>query len=84
MSDFYYRRYHARKAQGICPRCGNRPPVTGKVYCLECITYTMALKDRYTKEGREKREREMLVELQKKYPEMRERRRKFKRKGGTA
>jgi hypothetical protein len=44
----------------------------------------MALKDRYTKEGREKREREMLVELQKKYPEMRERRRKFKRKGGTA
>lgn len=31
-------RYQARKAAGLCVRCGKRPPANGKVRCWECLT----------------------------------------------
>ena len=34
--------YHQRKADGLCPRCGDRPPVEGKAKCQNCLDYEAA------------------------------------------
>ncbi len=32
----YHRRTAARKAAGLCPRCGKRPPQPGRSLCEPC------------------------------------------------
>jgi hypothetical protein len=41
------RRYAARKAQGLCPICGKRPPYPGAHKCLRCATKQRSANRRY-------------------------------------
>jgi hypothetical protein len=40
--------YAAKKAQGLCPRCGKRPPFDGRSRCVMCATRMRSAHRRYT------------------------------------
>jgi hypothetical protein len=49
------RRYAARKAQGLCPICGKRPPYPGAHKCLQCATKQRSANRRYSNRQKEAR-----------------------------
>src|SRR5215216_5410941 len=57
--------YHSRKAKGLCPRCGLRPPLKDFAVCAKCKAKQDARKPRYNHKAygrriREKRRREAI------------------------
>ncbi len=46
--------YHARKGQGVCPRCGIEPPCPRSVLCVGCAQKAAARKAAWAKQHPER------------------------------
>jgi hypothetical protein len=56
------RQYAERKANGLCPICGKRPPYPGAHKCVQCATKQRSANRRYSNRQKEARRQRLTRE----------------------